>query len=66
MIDDDTIPVSEARSLLDGLRSNQHDKQESANQSTSAQSRKYNQGAAYAYCISANTLESLIEEHTDD
>lgn len=63
---DGSIPVEEAESLLDTLRSNQHGKEESASQSTSAQSRKYNQGAAYAYCLSANSLEQLIEEHNDD
>jgi hypothetical protein len=60
------VPISELEEVLNKLRSAQHGKQESANKSTSARSKKYNQGAAYAYCIGANEVEELIDQHTTD
>jgi len=58
-----TVPASELEDLLDTLRTMQNQRQESAKEATTAQSRKYNQGGAFAYCISANSLEQLIDKH---
>jgi len=51
----------ELRGVVETLRELQHDKEEKAGDATSAQSRKYNQGAAYAYAISANTIEGVLD-----
>jgi hypothetical protein len=55
-----TEQEEELRSVLETLRELQHDKADAASEATSAQSRKYNQGAAYAYAISANTIERVL------
>jgi len=67
--DDISIPSSvesdterELRGVLETIRELQHDKAEKASEATSAQSRKYNQGAAYAYAISANTIEGVLDD----
>lgn len=52
----------ELRSAVAKLRELQHDKEEKAGEATSAQSRKYNQGAAFAYAISANTIEGVLDD----
>lgn len=52
---------AELRSAVETLRELQHDKADKAGEATSAQSRKYNQGAAYAYSISANTIEGVLD-----
>lgn len=66
--DDISIPSSvesdkenELRGVLETLRELQHDKADKASEATSAQSKKYNQGAAFAYAISANTIEGVLD-----
>ncbi len=61
--DEPTVPVSELRELIELLRDIQHEREDEANNSTSAQSKKYNQGGAFAYCISANSIEELVEQY---
>lgn len=53
----------ELRSAVAKLRELQHDKEDKAGDATSAQSRKYNQGAAFAYAISANTIEGVLDDN---
>jgi len=53
---------AELRGVLETIRELQHDKADKASEATSAQSRKYNQGAAYAYAISANTIEGVLDD----
>jgi methyl coenzyme M reductase alpha subunit len=57
------VPVGELRETLQTLRGLAEDKREKAREATSAQSKKYNQAAAYAYTISANTLEGHIKDY---
>lgn len=58
----DATHNDELRSVVETLRGLAEDKREKASESTSAQSKKYNQAAAYAYTISANTIEGTIND----
>jgi carboxylesterase type B len=58
----DATHNDELRSVVETLREEAEKKREKAKASESAQSKKYNQAAAYAYTISANTLEGKIND----
>jgi len=49
--------------VLQTLRKQAKGKRESARKSTSAQSKKYNQGSAYAYTIAANMIEKELQNN---
>jgi len=55
------LETEDLRSVVETLRDLQHDKEDKAADATSAQSRKYNQGAAFAYAMSANTIEGVLD-----